>query len=120
MSKTPMLAFCALLILALAAHALANGTSAKGLSVSKVGGQIYKGGTAVLVDTEAHLTGCLRNIFGLFNPCLDLVKGCAGVALTPIEKPFDWLAKAAVRPRAAGKKESQGIPVPEKPKLPKK
>lgn len=89
--------------------------------VSKFGGQVTDGGKAYLVDTEAHLTGCLRNVFGFFNPCLDVIKGCAGIALYPIEKPISMISDRWSKPKPApGKKRSAEIPAPEKPTLPVK
>ena len=110
MNKTPWILICALLIVALAVPALANGTSTMGRSISKVPGKVYSGTKAVLVETEGHLTGMLREAFGLFNPCLDLVKCCTRPVLVTLEKPFDYAgryvskrAKSAASPAAAGK-----------------
>ena len=120
MSKTPMITVCALLIVALAVPAIAGSSSCKEGSLDAVAHRVYKGGTAIAVDTEAHLTGCLRNVFGLFNPCLDLVKGCTDVVLAPVEKPFAFMARAVDKPKRAKRKAAQKIPVPQKPKIPEK
>ena len=110
MNKTPWILLCALLIVALAVPALANGPSTLGLTVTKVPGKVYSGTKSILVETEGHVTGMLREAFGLFNPCLDLVKGCTRPVLVTLEKPFDYAGryvarrtKSAANAPAAGK-----------------
>jgi len=119
MIKIVKITLCALLIVALAVPALADGASEKRSTTSKVTGAIYKGGATALESTEGLLTGCLRRTFSLFNPCLDFVKGCANVALIPIEKPLEYVEKAAFKPRQA-KKAAAKIPEPQKPEIPQK
>jgi len=117
MSKIAKITLCALLVLALAIPAFANGAPEKRSSASKVTGAIYKGSAKALESTEGLVTGCLRRTFSLFNPCLDFVKGCATVAFMPIEKPLDYIEKAAFKPRQA-KKAAPKIPEPKKPEIP--
>ena len=117
MGKMPMIAICAFLIVALALPAFANGTSGTVRSISKMPQKIYGSGVAIARETEGHVTGCLREAFGLFNPCLDLIKGCTGVVLIPLEKPFAYLGRAKAK---AGIKGTDKIPVPERPALPAK
>jgi hypothetical protein len=119
MSKIAKITLCALLIVALAIPAFAGGAPEKRSTASKVKGAIYEGGATALETTEGLLTGCLRRTFSLFNPCLDFVKGCATVALMPIEKPLDYVEKAAFKPRHA-KKAAAKIPEPQKPEIPQK
>jgi hypothetical protein len=119
MSKLAKIALCALLVVALAIPAFANGAPEKRSTASKVKGAIYKGGATALETTEGLLSGCLRRTFSLFNPCLDFAKGCAGIALMPIEKPLDYIEKAAFKPRQA-KKSAAKIPEPQKPEIPQK
>jgi hypothetical protein len=119
MSKIAKIALCALLVVALAIPAFANGASEKRSSASKVTSAIYKGGATALDTTEGLFSGCLRRTFSLFNPCLDFVKGCANVALMPIEKPLEYVEKAAFKPRQAKKAKSK-IPEPQKPEIPQK
>jgi len=118
MGKTPVMVVCILVMVALAAPVLANGVPSKQGAVSKFTGKVLKTGCNVLQETEGHLTGCLRHTFGLFNPCLDLIKGCAGTALSPIDKAAGYVSKVAVRPKAASKKGTPDIPVPKKPSMP--
>lgn len=118
MGKLPVIAVCILVMVAVAAPVLANGVSGKQGAVSKYTGKALKAGCTVLQETEGHLTGCLRHTFGLFNPCLDLVKGCATLALSPVEKTAGYLAKVTARPKAAPKKGTQDIPAPKKPSMP--
>jgi hypothetical protein len=120
MSKIAKITLCALLIVALAIPALAGGAPGKRSTASKVKGAIYKGGATALETTEGVVTGCLRRTFSLFNPCLDFVKGCATVALMPIEKPLDFVEKAAFKPRHVRKAAAKKIPVPQKPEIPQK
>lgn len=119
MVKTALTLVCVLLMVAIATLAFANGASEKSGTVSKVTTKIYKGSVARVQETEGHLTGILRNTFGLFNPCLDLVKGCTATILYPVEKTAGYVAKAVSRPKPAIKKEIQDIPVPKKPDIPK-
>lgn len=118
MGKVPVMAVCILVMVAVAAPVFANGVSAKKGTLSKFASKAYKGGCAVLQETEGHLSGCLRHTFGLFNPCLDLVKGCAGTVLSPVEKAAGYVGKVAARPKAAPKKAPQNIPMPKKPSMP--
>lgn len=119
MGKMPMIVICACLIAALALPAFANGTSGTVGTIYKMPKKVYSGGAAIARETEGHLTGMLREAFGLFNPCLDLIKGCTGVVLIPLEKPFAYLGGAKARPKAV-RKGNDKIPVPEKPALPAK
>ncbi len=107
---------CGILILALALPAFANGgAKVKGTSVF---GEIGKTGTLVVEQTEGIVTGCLKNCFSLFNPCLDFVKGCTSIVLAPIERPFDYVESKLSKPKAA-KKAAKSVPDPKKPELPK-
>jgi hypothetical protein len=119
MNKIAKVMLCALLIVALAVPAFAGGAPGKRSAASKVKGAIYEGGATALGTTEGLVTGCLRRTFSLFNPCLDFVKGCATVALMPIERPLDYVEKAAFGPRHA-KKAAAKIPEPRKPEIPQK
>ena len=118
MGKVPVMVLCILVMIALAAPVLANGVSGKEGTISKFASRAYKGGCTVLQETEGHLSGCLRHTFGLFNPCLDLVKGCAGTVLMPVEKAAGYVCKVATKPKAAPKKATKDIPVPKKPSMP--
>jgi hypothetical protein len=118
MAKTALSLVCVLLMVALATLAFANGASEKGGTISKATTKFYKGSVAVVQETEGHLTGILRNTFGLFNPCLDLVKGCTSRVLFPLEATANYVAKVTTKPKPVIKKEIQDIPVPKKPDLP--
>lgn len=119
MSKIARIALCALLVVALAVPAFANGVSKKRSTTSKVTGAIYRGGATALEGTEGLLSGCLKRTFSLFNPCLDFVKGCANIAVMPIEKPLAYVEKVAFKPRHA-RKAAAKIPEPQKPEIPQK
>lgn len=90
MNKIAKITFCVLLIAAMAVPALANGTS-KRSTVSKATHRVYSGAATVVAGTESLLTGCLRTTFSLFNPCLDVVKGCTSRVLAPVERPFAYV-----------------------------
>ncbi len=45
------------------------------------------------LGNEDILNRCLKSTFSLFNPCLDVVKTCADVALKPLNYPFDYVEK---------------------------
>ncbi len=112
-------AVCILAILALTVPAFADGASGTGGSVKKFTSNVYKRGSNIAQETEGHISGCLRHAFGLFNPCLDLVKSCTGMVLWPVEKSVGYVTKAATRPAKVQKKDIQEIPVPKKPDMPK-
>ena len=77
--------------------------------------KVYRGGVSAMEQTECLIGGVLKGTFSLFNPCLDIVKGCTSIVLAPIEYPFTYLDKA--KKRTATKR--SGVPVPKKPELPK-
>jgi len=116
MDKWLNAAICGLLIICLALPAAAGGPPEKRSTVSKVTGTIYKGGAGVLDRSERLLSGCLKNCFGFFNPCLDVVKSCTNVVMAPIEKPFAYVEDAWAK---RGKKPAPKVPAPKKPELPK-
>lgn len=118
MNKALVIAICALLIAALAVPAAA-GKSANGSKVYKISSNAYYEGKSRLVETEAHLTGMFRNAFALFNPCLDTIKVVTSVALYPIEKPLDMVAKSTFKRKPVRKAAPQKIPQPKKPEMPK-
>ncbi len=120
MSKMPVIVLCCLLIVALAAPVFANGTKAKTGALAAVPGKVYRGTGRYLAETESHMTEILRNTFGLFNPCLDLVKGCTSLVMYPIEAPFDWMARRSAPTKAIKVKGAQEVPVPKKPEIPKR
>ena len=111
MTKTLTAIICVCLIAAVASVALANGAPERS-AVSRVGGTVYKGGSQVLDTSGMLVTSCLKTTFSLFNPCLDLVKGCTTRVLSPCDKGFayvestvarQWPKKKTVRAREAGK-----------------
>lgn len=88
--------------------------------VTKVTGTVYDTGVGIAERTEGLLSGCLRTTFSFFNPCLDLVKNCATVAMSPIEKPLDWAENAMARRTQTKNVASMRAPQPKKPELLKK
>lgn len=91
MTNIAKITICALLIAALAVPAFAGGPAKKPSTFSRATHGIYSGAACVLDRTEGLLTGCLRTTFGLFNPCLDVVKGCTSRVLAPVERPFAYV-----------------------------
>ncbi|MEW6348646.1 MAG: hypothetical protein AB1646_06260 [Thermodesulfobacteriota bacterium] len=81
--------------------ALAGGTTEKRSTARGVAGSIYKSGATALDQTEGAVTACLTRTFNLFNPCLDLIKGCTGLVLAPIHGPLDYYAGVKAKPKAA-------------------
>jgi len=77
--------------------------------------KIYRGGVSALEQTESLFSGVLKGTFSLFNPCLDIVKGCTSIVLAPIEYPFTYLSQPKKRVATKGTM----VPVPKKPELPK-
>lgn len=55
---------------------------------------IYRGGASMVEQTEGLVSGVLKGTFSLFNPCLDIVKGCTNIVLAPIEAPFSYFSKS--------------------------
>jgi len=85
--------------------------------LKKLPGKVYKGSVTVLDRTEDVFSGVLKRVFGFFNPCLDLVKGCTNVVMKPIEKPLNYVERMTFgkKPVGPGK-----IPAPKKPDMPAK
>ena len=121
MTKTATIALCGLLVLALSlppvASAAGDGGSATD-QVKKAAKTAYRGGVNVADKAEGLFSGCFRTCFSLCNPCLDLIKGCAGYAILPIEVPFSFVEKKAYsymgKPKAkpAVKKAPADVPAP--------
>ncbi len=107
MNRTVWIIIAALLISALAMPAFAGSSRAKG--VSSTGTKIYNGGAAIASQTEGLVSGCLKTVFCLFNPCLDVVKGCTNVVLGPIDRSFAYAERSLYktsRVKPAKKKKS--------------
>jgi hypothetical protein len=116
MNRISLIALCALLIAAPAVPAFAAGTYSKLDTIKSVPGKVYRGGVSALQQTEDHLTSCLQHVFGFFNPCLDLARGCADVALYPIEKPLSLLDKSKAKPQTMVRvPKTTGTPAPNPP-----
>ena len=120
MDKRAVIAVSVLLIVALAIPTYAGVSYKKGGSIYGVASKIYSRSTSILADTEGHVPGILRNTFGLFNPCLDLIKGCSTVVLAPVEVPLRFVTDSISKPTRRSKRAVQKIPVPKKPKIPAK
>jgi hypothetical protein len=120
MRKASMIVVATFLVLSLAIPALADKSAGVRNAFYRVSNDVYTEGTSRLSETEYHVTEILRNTFGLFNPCLDLVKGCTSLVLRPLELPFDLVNQAKAKPRIVKKRAPSKIPVPEKPEMPKK
>ena len=114
MNRTVTMCVCLILVAALTIPAFAGKAYSRRSAVDKV----YGGGVMVVEKTEGLLTGILKNTFKLFNPCLDVVKGCTNIVLAPVDVPFNMLSKATSKPRKARKSSKE--PLPKKPELPKK
>ncbi len=116
MNKIAVAAVCVLLISVMAAPGFCGVAYKKSGTLYRIGTSAYDRGVSFVANTETHLTGVVRNAFSLFNPCLDLVKGCSSLVLAPIEVPFDYISKATRTRRGPRSR----IPVPKKPTIPKK
>ncbi len=106
MIRMATIALCGLLILALSVPVFAGGAADSGSAsakITKASKTIYRGGVNVADRAEGLCTGCLKTCFSLCNPCLDLIKGCAGYALLPIEVPFSYVEKKAYAYAGKGK-----------------
>lgn len=103
---------CILLVAALATPALSGNGAASAL------GKVYQESASVGEQVEGAFSGCLKRTFSLFNPCLDLVKGCASIALIPIEAPFNLVSRVACSTPV--QKHAPKVPMPKKPELPQK
>ncbi|MEJ2717139.1 MAG: hypothetical protein P8182_08360, partial [Deltaproteobacteria bacterium] len=77
MRKASMIVITSIIMLTLAIPAFAGNSTGVGNVFYRASNEVYVGGTSALSETEYHVTEILRNTFGLFNPCLDLVKGCS-------------------------------------------
>lgn len=111
MNHMMRICMCILLVVAVATPALSgNGTSTLG--------KIYKESASLGEQVEGAFSGCLKRTFSLFNPCLDLVKGCTSIALIPIEAPFNLVSRIACP--SPVQKQAPKVPMPKKPELPQK
>ena len=88
MNRTVWIIIAALLISTLAVPAFAGTARDSGWSSATT--KIYNGGATVVSQTEGVFSGCLKTVFCLFNPCLDVVKGCTNVVLNPIDRSFAY------------------------------
>lgn len=106
------------LVLALALPAMASGKAAAPKSTAaKISNAVYDGGATALDTAEGVFSGCLRRCFGFFNPCLDIVKGCTGIVMLPIERPLSYFDKGSAETAAKPYKvKKQSIKIPEEPK----
>ncbi|MBI5569958.1 MAG: hypothetical protein HY914_08445 [Desulfomonile tiedjei] len=94
MRKGFTILLCALLALALAAPAFAD---VKTKGKASIPARVYASGAAATDRVAYAATRVLKTSFSVFNPCLDFVKGCTDVVLTPIGKPFDYMEKAMAK-----------------------
>jgi hypothetical protein len=116
MNKPAVAAICVLIISIIAAPAFCGVAYKKSGTVYRIGSSVYSRSANFVSNTETHLTGVAKNVFSLFNPCLDLVKSCSSLVMAPVDIPVDYMAKAAGKRRGYGSR----IPVPKKPTIPKK
>jgi hypothetical protein len=96
MTKTLTATICLCLIVAMACVAFANGARERS-TVSRAGVAFYKGGSHILDTGGMLVNGCLKTTFSLFNPCLDLVKGCTTRVLSPLDKGFAYAEKTVAK-----------------------
>ncbi len=106
-----MLALVLVIAVAIASPAAAGTRSSDSTTY-----KIYSGGVSALEQTEGLISGVLKGTFSLFNPCLDIVKGCTNIVLAPIEYPLSYLDRS--NRRVATKRHK--VPVAKKPEVPKK
>jgi hypothetical protein len=62
------------------------------------------------------VNGCLKRSFSLFNPCLDFVKGCTTLVLSPLDKGFAYAENTVTRhwPKKKTVKAPAGKAAPQK------
>jgi hypothetical protein len=87
------------------------------MTCSNIAGTVYKGGVNCLERTEGLVTGCLKNTFSLFNPCLDVVKVATNIAFYPLDRSVGYVENCLCRPAAATK--ATQATAPSKTKTPK-
>jgi hypothetical protein len=91
-----MIAITLALITVLAATAaFAGGPPAKSSTLSKV----YAGTTKAANTAEDLFSGCLKTVFGMCNPCLDVVKNCSSRVMAPVDYPFTLLERYRGKPQ---------------------
>ncbi len=117
MFRALIIALSLCIALAFSVTAFADPGKSVGSVVVNAGNSVYDRGTSIAANTHDRLTGIARNTFGLFNPCLDLVKATAGLALSPLSMPFEYWGND--KAKRVSKKSAASIPVPKKPELPK-
>lgn len=113
MIKMMKIVVLTLLVAACAVSPVAAGSSNDSTTYS-----IYRGGVSALEQTEGLISGVLKSTFSLFNPCLDIVKGCTNIVLAPIEYPFRYFAAYGSRKQMAKKRSI--VSATKKSKNPKK
>jgi hypothetical protein len=94
MNKKLFCAITALVCLAFAMTAFAGGAPSRSVS-----GTIYQGGASALATTEGLFSGCLKNIFSAFNPCLDMVRGCSDTVFSPLDRGVGYVERKIHKPR---------------------
>lgn len=115
MGKTARIILFCVIAVALAVPAFAGGAPASGFTCSNIAGTVYKGGVSCVERTEGFVTGCLKNTFSLFNPCLDVVKVATNIAFYPLDRSVGYVESCLCRPAAASKAAKAAA----KPKTPK-
>jgi hypothetical protein len=96
----------------------ANGCRKAG-TLTKYGYKAYQGSATIVRDTGIHVTEIFRNTFALFNPCLDMVKGCSSIVMYPANFTYDMVAGSKYKGKRYSKKSGQKIPKSKKSKASK-
>lgn len=117
MKKISGMAIGVVVICLLLSPALAVGGQDTSDYLKRLPGKMYKGSVTVLDRTEDVFSGVLKRVFGFFNPCLDLVKGCTNVVMKPIERPLNYVERMTFGKKPSG---ARRIPTPKKPDIPAK
>ncbi|MCL5125682.1 MAG: hypothetical protein M1511_14525 [Deltaproteobacteria bacterium] len=118
MDRILKIGLCLLLVVVLSCPTIVLAKSGVRSKISNLTTTVYKKGATALDKTGGVLDTCLKSTFGLFNPCLDVIKMCSDVAFKPLDYPFDYIEKRIYKPRVV--KKCIQIPAPEKPEMPNK
>lgn len=89
MPKAPIIALFIAVTLALTLVAFPPASSAEKGRVSGMVNTAYTESTEAMATGGDYVSQGFGACFSLFNPCLDLIKSCAGLVMTPLEYPFD-------------------------------
>ena len=119
MNKIGLAFVCVILVTLMIIPVVEANGSRKAGALTKYGYQAYHGSATIVRDTGIHVTEIFRNTFALFNPCLDMVKGCSSIVMYPANFTYDMVAGKKYRVKRYSKKAGQKSPKSNKSKASK-